>query len=435
MKKLIKTFLTFIKNDLISKSINVLLIRMLGAFLLFGLSVFLTNYFPSDEVGKYDFSKSILVLLGGLSMLGMNQSIIYYSGHLKANKSLGSLFSIYKKMLFMVLISCSILWVIIYIIPSVYIDTFFEEQKAHIIILKTVSVIFFYALTMINIETFRGINKIMLSEIFRNIFRYALFFILVLSIHINGLNERLLDVFLLNFIFLSLISTPIVLYHVRKTITDFEVLKFSSKEILKRSYPMSIGVISLLLMQSIDVILLGKFLNFKNIAYYSVAVKLTVIITLVLTSVNAVFAPKIAELYSKKDMKTLKTEIKKATRLIFILTIPVLFILFVFSPYILSFFGEEYIEAKGTLRIMLFGQMFNTLCGSVAIYMNMTGKQVFLQKILLVTFVINLILNWVLIPKYGLEGAAISTTISLIFWNLVGVIYLLKKEGIKTYLH
>jgi O-antigen/teichoic acid export membrane protein len=188
-------------------------------------------------------------------------------------------------------------------------------------------------------------------------------------------------------------------------------------------------------MQSVDVILLGKFTDFETVAYYSAAIKLTTIISLVLTSVNAVFAPKIAELYSNKDFLNLNLNLKKATRLIFILTIPGIVLLAVFSTVFLSFFGEGYMQAKNALIILLLGQTVNALCGSVGVYMNMTGKQNTLQIILIISFLLNLVLNWLLIPLYGMIGAAIATSISMVLWNITGTIYLLKTDKIKTFLN
>jgi len=67
--------------------------------------------------------------------------------------------------------------------------------------------------------------------------------------------------------------------------------------------------------------------------------------------------------------------------------------------------------------------------------MNMTGKQNVLQKVLLISFFINLILNWYLIPIYGIEGAAFSTSFSMIFWNITVVVYIYKKDKVKMFLH
>ena len=90
--------------------------------------------------------------------------------------------------------------------------------------------------------------------------------------------------------------------------------------------------------------------------------------------------------------------------------------------------------AKSALLILLVGQFFNTLSGPVGVYMNMTGKQNKLQLVLIFGFITNLILNWFLIPEYGMIGAASATAISVILWKSIAVIYTYRKDKIKTFL-
>ena len=86
----------FFKNKLVNKSIKVLLLRVLGVLLFFSLTLLLTNYFDANLVGQYDFSRALLMFLGGICLFGTHQSIIYYSGYLVSKNALGNLKGIYK---------------------------------------------------------------------------------------------------------------------------------------------------------------------------------------------------------------------------------------------------------------------------------------------------------------------------------------------------
>ena len=197
---------------------------------------------------------------------------------------------------------------------------------------------------------------------------------------------------------------------------------------------MALSSVAYFLMQSTDIVLLGKFMNFDTVAFYAIAVKLSIATSLALQSVNVIIAPKIAEVFKKNDRPQLKEILKNSTRLIISLSLPVLIILAVFASFFLGFFGEEYKVAKSALLILLIGQFFNTLSGPVGVYMNMTGKQNKLQIILVFGFITNLILNWFLIPEYGMIGAASATAISIVLWKSIAVIYTYRKDKIKTFL-
>ena len=94
-------------------------------------------------------------------------------------------------------------------------------------------------------------------------------------------------------------------------------------------------------MQSIDIIILSVYEGFDQIAYYSVSVKLAMVTTLALMSVNIVIAPRIAEIYEKKNMHDMQLLIKHSTRIIFFYKHLCFKVLFLFSEQILNMFGER----------------------------------------------------------------------------------------------
>jgi O-antigen/teichoic acid export membrane protein len=78
------------------------------------------------------------------------------------------------------------------------------------------------------------------------------------------------------------------------------------------------------------------------------------------------------------------------------------------------------------------GQFISSISGSVGFILNMTGKQNILQLTALISVVLNVTLNFMLIPMYGIGGAAISTAIAGILWNLLCVFYIFNKMGFTT---
>ena len=62
----------------------------------------------------------------------------------------------------------------------------------------------------------------------------------------------------------------------------------------------------------------------------------------------------------------------------------------------------------------------------------MTGKQVVFMKILFAGAILNIILNYILIPIWGINGAAIASMVSIIFWNMSMVIFINREFGFLT---
>ena len=424
-------------KDLTQKSFSVLIIRSFGVLLLFGFTLFITNFYSAENVGRYDFVRSTLMVLGGISLMGTNQSIIYYSGLLNARKSIESIRSIYSEMLKIIFtLSLIILGFFMIFFNESIINDIFKNRESYSLILKTILTLVFFAVTMLNIDTIRALKKTILSEMYRSIFRYLPVFIFAIILLKTNNEELLVEVYLLGFLLLSLFSS-IRVYMLFKKIDkpNHKSESFTITEIFKTSSPMALSAIAYFIMQSIDIIILSIYEGFDQIAYYSVSVKLAMLTTLALMSVNIVIAPRIAEIYENQKMQKLQMLIKHSTRIIFLISICLLSVLFFFSEEILGLFGQGYVIANNALLFLLAAQFFNAVSGPGAIYLNMTGRQKTLNKILVSALIINISLNFYLIPTQGINGAAIATLASLIIWNTIATVLIYSRDKIKIFLN
>ena len=423
-------------KDLTQKSFSVLIIRSFGVLLLFGFTLFITNFFTAENVGRYDFVRSTLMVLGGLALMGTNQSIIYYSGLLKARKSIESIRTIYFKM-FRIIVALSLIILVLFLglFNESTLTQTFNSTESYALILKSILTLIFFATTMLNIDTIRALQNTILSEVYRSLFRYIPVFIFAIILIQYNQQPYLVEAYLLGFVLLSVFSGIKVLNmlaSLKKPNDNSE--KFSIKDIFKTSAPMALSAIAYFIMQSIDIIILSIYEGFDQIAYYSVSVKLAMVTTLALMSVNIVIAPRIAEIYEKKNMHDMQLLIKHSTRIIFFISICVLSVLFLFSEQILNMFGEGYSQANKALAFLLAAQFFNSISGPGAIYLNMTGRQTTLNKILILGLTINIALNFYFIPVEGINGAAKATLTSLIIWNSITTIFVYSRDKIKIFL-
>lgn len=402
---------------------------------MFLLSLFLTNSFSAEIVGQYDFVRSFLMILSGASLLGTNQAIIYYSGILTSKKSFGSIKSIYFKMNFLILIACAILYAPLLVIDKEIINQIFNKQGAYELVSLSLQGLVFYSITMLNIDTIRALKHTLISEGFRNIFRYTPFFIFSIILYIIDSPEYLVLWFIYSFVVIFVISTVVVYFFLfNKNFPKSAAHNFSSTEILRASYPMALSAISYFLMQSTDVLFISAYDTFESVAYYSIAVKLATVTALALISVNIVIAPKIASIYNDKNFYQLKLILKKATRMNVVISLPIIIILLFFSEYVLSTFGSNYILAKNALWILLIAQFFNSITGPSALYLNMTGRQKKLNVILVISLLINVLLNIILVPDFGMLGAAISTTTSFVISKILASALVFYLDNVKTFI-
>jgi len=422
-------------NSFLKQSIVTLFLRISGAALLFGFTVFLTKSFSPKVVGQYDFARTFLLVVGSICLLGFDQSILYFKGILTSKKSLEELKNIYGKMVLMLFLASLTALLIILIIDKKTINNYFSDNEVYPIILKSAIALFFSGISMLNTEIFRALDKLIVAELFRNIIKYVPLILGAIILFYYQKETYLVDVFLIGFVALAIISSIFVFVYFKKIKKQDLTENISHKEIFFKSYPIAISGMALFLLMSFDILFLKKYRNDETVAFYSVGFKVMTIVSIIIITINITISSKISEYFSGNNREELAKILKNSSRTIFSITLPIIILLSVFSDYILSFFGEGYIAAKEAFLILIIGQGVCSAFGSSSVYLNMTGRQHIYQIILIIAVIINFVLNRFLIPIYGMTGGAIAFVFSSLFWNFSVAVFIYKKDKIKVFLN
>ena len=414
---------------------QVLILRVCGVILLFGITVFLTNFYPAEEVGAYEFTRSALFLIGGFTILGTDQSILFFSGRFSKKEQLGALFKVYFKMVLHLLAGSIVLLILAWNIPDSVYESVFNDETSGTLILKAAACLFFYAITLLNTEFYRGFALHQKSELYRGIFKQLPFGLGLLILFLLREQQYVVEVFLLSYFVLAIISSIEVFFQYKKRVLrHVQNLQIPIKTVLKATIPIAVSALGFYLLISIDVFFLKRYTDFETLAYYGTSIKIIFLISTVVNTISSFIAVKIANLYTV-DRQKLQELVKNGVRVIVILTTILSVFLMLFSKPILHVFGEAYEQANSALLILIIGHFLSTLFGITQVYLNMTKKQVVLQYILIFAVLLNVLLNFLLIPKYGMKGAAIASALSVIFWNLLAALWVYKKDKIKLFLH
>lgn len=204
----------------------------------------------------------------------------------------------------------------------------------------------------------------------------------------------------------------------------------STKAILALSLPMlvSSGVASVV--DQASVIILGVFRSAAEVGYFSLAMRFATLTTFMLAAINSIAAPKFAELFHSGRIDELLYVAKKSTKLIFWSTTPILLcLIFLGRPVIRLFYGPGFLEAYGAMLILVIGQFVNSISGATGNFMNMTGEHITYQNVMLIAASTSILLNVLLVPKFGIKGAAWAGAVCLIIWNVYILVFIKRKYG------
>ena len=191
-------------------------------------------------------------------------------------------------------------------------------------------------------------------------------------------------------------------------------------KLVRFSLPVFVEGVAYLLLNQMSKILIGFYQLSENVAVFNAAMNLGVLLVIFLNCIDGIFAPYISELHAKNDRKGIEKSFKTTTRWIFTLTAPLFLIYILFPQDILRlFFGSPYAGGSTVLMLLAAGYTINALTGSVTYLLQMTGKQDMEVVNIIIAVAINLILNFFLIPLWGITGAAVATGCSIASLNII----------------
>jgi len=177
-------------------------------------------------------------------------------------------------------------------------------------------------------------------------------------------------------------------------------------------------------MGQMDKVALGFYLGARSVGIYSVAAAVVAYETLLLSSVNQVLSPIIADLHARGDNALLGRLYRALAKWVLGLTLPLAITVMVYARPFMRIFGHDFEAGWPILIIGTVGQLVNCGVGSVGLLLWMSGNMRRLVKTQAAMAVVMIVANIALIPIWGIIGAAVAAAITNAganTWNLLSV--------------
>ena len=187
------------------------------------------------------------------------------------------------------------------------------------------------------------------------------------------------------------------------------------------------------LMSQADKILIGFYLNAREVGIYAVAMALVAFVPIILQSVNQIFSPAIADLMRVRRSNCWGACFRTLTKWILGFTLPLAAGMVIFAPALMRIFGRDFEIGSAVLVIGTLGQLINCGVGSVGYLLLMSGNQRRLIRIQAVMACGMVALNVVLIPRWGIMGAAIGAAVANAVTNVWYLVEVRRKLGLLPY--
>jgi O-antigen/teichoic acid export membrane protein len=182
-----------------------------------------------------------------------------------------------------------------------------------------------------------------------------------------------------------------------------------------------------------DILLIGYFLTATDVGYYAVAVGLSKFFWIIPQSIQTITYPATSEYWAENNHSALQTMIDKSMKYSACILLPIgLGVGFFANDIITTIFGEEFIYSVLPLLILLVGTIIGGATGrAIGSTLAGIGRADLNPKMSAASATTNIILNIILIPSFGIVGAAIATAISLSMHAFLNLFLIAKNTGIK----
>lgn len=168
-----------------------------------------------------------------------------------------------------------------------------------------------------------------------------------------------------------------------------------------------------------DIIILGSLRGPHDAGIYAIVARAGAMVAFALAAVDMVIAPRIAAYYRAGDRSALQRLLTASSRRALIFALPLAGVFLVAASPLLGFlYGDAYVEGASALRILTIGYLVTVALGSATVTINMAGKERLTLWSVGMAVALNILLNFALIPIFGMDGAAIATASSLLLFSL-----------------
>jgi len=391
----------------------------ISALVHFILRVILARYFSVDEIGLYSLSFTAYSFGLTLSAFGINAALTKYTAQYREDTSkISALFTAGSVLSFAIGILMGLL---LYVISPFVANTLLHMPEMTNLLRIVAISLPFIALQKAELGFLNGQRRMRLFafiNIFQNVFVLALTIVLVvLGFELSGAVWGLV---------LPVVITSILpAFLLREYFMGFNIRQYAPmiKALLSFGFFVVLANTISTTQGQIDTLLLGFYMTEAEVGYYTTALIIIAGLRLPASAIQLITSPTIATYWGNNDIKAIELLINGVMKMTAIFMLPVVFIVgFFANDLTVLLFGESYAPTALLLQILLAGLLIGSIQTSVGGALASTSYVKVIFRIGMFTLLLSAISNIVIIPIYGMTGAAVAHSFITIISAIVNLV-------------
>lgn len=405
------------KSKLLKDLLKVLSGNVVAQGLGFILVMFMTRGLGPEKYGVYVLFITIYDFLRQLADFGISTSYVKLcSDKINNNESLNNLF-------FSTLISkltLSVLLAFLIFLFSGTISLFFFDNLEYAYLIKVIGISLVFAqifnVFVTHLQSIQKFKSYSLTNISNQIVRLVTMVLISYFFSFEKIDEYVVG-YVSSFGIIFLLA---VLFYGRKIVKLMHA-KFSfddMNEIFKMGFWVFLSGLAVVLIMRLDMFMLKRLSSDIQVGFYSVAMQLALVFPLITTSIQATLMPKVGEYLKDNSIKNYVWRILSYAKYLIV----VLLLLLLIAPLVVGvIFSSQYSNSIPVFRILIISVFFGLFINPISLVFYHKNKAKYLTILNWIQLIVNFILNYFMIPKYGAVGAGIAT----LFVRILGMVYII----------
>ena len=395
----------------------------------------IARFLGPEDYGLISLGFAVMMIGTTLSLMGLSSGVqrfvAYYQGKGDEERIKGTIISALK-----VAVPMSLFFMVVVVLGAdwISINIFHESDLIPVLMIFAIGIPFWTLTSIFNSVpiAFQQIKyHIYTVYIFKDSFKLiAIVSFLAAGYGVIGAAVgwvlAIVGMSILAFYFLEKRVFPILSSTVKSISMDKKLFYFS--------YPLIfVGILSMVIGWT-DTFMLGYFCTSFEVGVYNAALPTSKLLSVVLSPIGQIFGPVIVGLYAKNRINELRRTYSSVTKWIFSLVFPGFLLMALFSEKVLIIlFGDVYISGSNALGILAFGVLITAIVGPASLIITAYGRTKIIMWCSLLGASVNVFLNFFLIPKYGINGAAVATGFSLALTTILHLIFAYRIGGVQPF--
>lgn len=417
--------------DLMKNAGMVLVLRGFGAGLAFLLNVAIARLLSLEGTGLYFLALGFVSVLTIIARFGIDHALLRLVATEAAHENWAGVRAVFRLGTRFVLIAGGVFMVATIALAPVIAADFFDRPALQHVLLWIAPSIVGFSLMMSVSESLRGLDRfrdaMLVSGVLYPLCAILMIWPLITLLGVSGAA------------FAYTLGTGMAagygFWVWRKAVADFPGHgRYELKALWSVSSKLYVtSFVNGAIMPWVPLLVLGAVSGAEESGMFGVATRLAILVSFLLTAVTTVLAPKLAKLAAADDRREMQRLTSRVSLYVLLATSPIFYVMFFHADVLMGLFGEEFTQGAVALSIIAMGPLFTVLFGPIGYLLIMSGNEGDVRNGSILSGIVLVTAAFVLIPPYGLVGAAVANVCGLATMHLYSAIIVRIRLGIWVY--